>query len=315
MQVLSYNILTGGAPRLDQLTSMIRDSHADVIGLAEATNAHVVEELASRLQMHFFLTGRGRNSRDWNVALLSRFPIISTQIHTNTAVFSRHHMLEATLEEPGGQQVTVFVAHFIASFHRGPQSNRLRRAEVQEIMRIMEPQKGKPHLLMGDFNAIAPGDTLNASDILRYNVHMRDQKDAYLKKQALTAHKPYIPPPFSERLIFWIIRTLLHSRGGQALIHASTPLYTQGGFDLLLAAGYTDCFRSLHPGMLAIPFQPPIPLAASTISLPVQSWQFACKPARLSPRAREWEVRPQATTSPSMQTSVTFSAKRRPVCQ
>lgn len=239
MRVLSYNMLTGGATRVDQLESMIRGSQADVVGLVEATNAQVVEELAKRLDMHFVLTGQGRHSRDWQVALLSRLPIISTRIYTNPAIFARRHVLEATIEEAGGRQVSVFVAHFTASFYRGPESNRRRRAEVQEIMGSMEEKKGQPHLLMGDFNSIAPGDRLDASAILRYSLRLRDQNARYHQKKRRK-------PGLTERLIVRLIRLLLWSRGGRRLIDASTPLYTQGGIDLLLQEGYSDCYRKVH---------------------------------------------------------------------
>jgi endonuclease/exonuclease/phosphatase family metal-dependent hydrolase len=241
VRVLSYNILTGGTTRVDQLERMIRGSQADVVGLAEATNAQVVEELAKRLNMHFFLTGQGRHSRDWQVALLSRLPIISTRIYTNAEIFARKHVLEATLEEADGQQVSIFVAHFTASFYRGPESNRRRRAEVQEIMRSMEEKKGQAHLLMGDFNSIAPGDRLDASEILRYSLRLRD-KNAMYRRQ-----KKQREPGLTERFIVRLIRLLLWSRGGRRLIDASTPLYTQGGIDLLLQEGYSDCFRTVHP--------------------------------------------------------------------
>lgn len=247
MQVLSYNILLGGTSRTEPLASMIHGSQANVIGLMEATDASVVEELATRLNMHFFLTGHGCNRRDWQIAFLSHLPIISTQVHTNRAIFSRRHMLEVTFEEPDGQQCTIFMTHLTASFYLGPESNRMRRAEVQEIMRIMETKKGKPHLLMGDFNSIAPGDTLNASNIMRRKLQQQEQSIVYRQKMALATQSQYRPPRLRERLFTRVIRALLRSRGGRALIEATTPLYTKGGIDLLLQDGYTDCFRYLHP--------------------------------------------------------------------
>ncbi|HTK07521.1 MAG TPA: endonuclease/exonuclease/phosphatase family protein [Ktedonobacteraceae bacterium] len=247
MQVLSYNILLGGTSRTEPLTSMIRGSQANVIGLVEANDASVVEELATRLNMHFFLTGHGQHRRDWNIAFLSHLPIISTQIHTNLAIFSRRHMLEVTLEEPDGQPCTIFMTHLTASFYRGPESNRMRRAEVQEIMRIMETKKGTPHLLMGDFNSIAPGDTLDTSNILRIKLQQRDQSLLYRKKMAIANQKPYRPPRLRERIFTKVVRILLRSRGGRVLLEATAPLYTRGGIDLLLQDGYTDCFRHLHP--------------------------------------------------------------------
>ena len=247
MQVLSYNILLGGTSRVEQLASILHGSHADVIGLVEANDASVVEELAKRLNMHFFLTGQGKHRRDWNIAFLSHLPIISANVHTNLAIFSRRHMLEVTLEEPDGQQCTIFMTHLTASFYRGAESNRMRRAEVQEILRIMEAKKGHPHLLMGDFNSIAPGDKLEASNIMRHKIHQKEQSLEWRRKMAQTTHNKKYRPRTWELLFTGVVGTLLRSWGGRALIEITSPIYTRGGIDLLLQQGYTDCFRSLHP--------------------------------------------------------------------
>src|SRR4051812_1449347 len=45
-RILSYNILVGGQPRIDQITSMLQSADPDVVGLVEATDPRVVEELA-----------------------------------------------------------------------------------------------------------------------------------------------------------------------------------------------------------------------------------------------------------------------------
>ena len=64
-RILSYNILVGGTRRVEQLTTVIRAADPDVVGLAEATDPKVVEELASRLGMQFRLSGYGKGARDW----------------------------------------------------------------------------------------------------------------------------------------------------------------------------------------------------------------------------------------------------------
>ena len=71
-RILTYNILVGGARRIDQIAQMIRVAHPDLIGLIEATNPRVVEELAERLGMEYRMTGSGTHLRDWQVAVLSR---------------------------------------------------------------------------------------------------------------------------------------------------------------------------------------------------------------------------------------------------
>ena len=50
-RILSYNILVGATRRVNQLTDMITAANPDVVGLVEAINPHVVEELAQRLGM------------------------------------------------------------------------------------------------------------------------------------------------------------------------------------------------------------------------------------------------------------------------
>src|SRR6266700_1087560 len=50
-RILSYNILVGATRRVDPLTRMIQAAQPDVVGLVEATNPRVIEELARRLDM------------------------------------------------------------------------------------------------------------------------------------------------------------------------------------------------------------------------------------------------------------------------
>ena len=56
-RILSYNILVGATRRIDPLTGMIKAARPDIVGLVEATNPQVVEELARRLDMQHVLSG------------------------------------------------------------------------------------------------------------------------------------------------------------------------------------------------------------------------------------------------------------------
>ncbi|HYX49484.1 MAG TPA: endonuclease/exonuclease/phosphatase family protein, partial [Ktedonobacteraceae bacterium] len=167
-RLLTYNILTGGTGRLDQLATMIGATGADVVGLVEATNPQVVEELAQRLGMDFRLSGQATHERDWQVAMMSRLPIVGVQVHTRPGVFTRKYLLEVDIEEDDGKLLTVFVIHLRANFYQRAESNRIRLGEMQEILQIMARRRGTPHLLMGDFNAIAPGERLKGSAFLSY---------------------------------------------------------------------------------------------------------------------------------------------------
>ena len=70
-RILSYNILVGGTRRITPLAGMIQAARPDIVGLVEATNPRVVEELAQRLEMQYVMSGHGTHALDWQIALLS----------------------------------------------------------------------------------------------------------------------------------------------------------------------------------------------------------------------------------------------------
>src|SRR5579859_6442990 len=117
-RILSYNILVGGRKRINQLADMIQAANPDVVGLVEATNGQVVEELAQRLGMQHVMSAYPRHEQDWQIALLSRLPIVATQTHFKPQILTKP-VLEVCLEEPDGKQFTVFVTHLSAAFSKG----------------------------------------------------------------------------------------------------------------------------------------------------------------------------------------------------
>ncbi len=245
-RILSYNILVGGTPRIDHITNIVRAANPDIIGLVEATNPRVVEELAQRLGMQHRMSGSATHTRDWQVAVLSRLPIAHVHTHVRPGMLTKP-LLEVCVEEEDGRKLTVFVTHLAADFSQGRGGDGIRRKEVQEILRIMAVKQGTPHLLMGDFNALAPGDKLKASILLRYLVEMdrRHQQNPH----ANVGH-PYldfvVPAPL--RFLNPLLRVIPHSRLLCALFDEAGSLYApRGSIELLRKAGYIDCFRHLNP--------------------------------------------------------------------
>jgi endonuclease/exonuclease/phosphatase family metal-dependent hydrolase len=246
-RVISYNILAGGTRRVDHLQKMIEPRNADLIGLVEAVDERVVETLASRLGMEYRLSGRLKGQRVEQGALLSRLPILSTRTH-RTERLNKQPLLEVTVEEPDGQPLTVFVAHLTASFSKAWAANLKRRRELADIARIMAAHHGANHLLMGDFNSIAPGERVKGSRFLRY---MTDP-DLYYhlalgsSNHGLPSLNYVVPPAF--RFITPVLMAAPKSRALGALFDTLDPLYApRSGFGLLRNAGYVDCFRALHP--------------------------------------------------------------------
>lgn len=244
-RILSYNILVGGTGRVNQLTQIIQSVNPDVVGLVEATNSHVVEALAERLGMQYHMSDNPRHSHDWQVALLSRLPIVRTQVHTNPSILVKP-VLEVGVEEAKGRELIVFVTHLSAAFSHGWAGDGIRRREVREILRIMQARQRTPHLLMGDFNELAPGDSLKGSRLLRYLVEM-DRRHAG-KPKGSTGH-PYlnfvVPAPL--RVFNPLLRAIPQSKLLSTLFdEACTHYAPHGSIRLLRDAGYVDSFRRMN---------------------------------------------------------------------
>lgn len=248
LRILSYNILYGGRGRVNQLTKMIKSVQPDVIALIEAADSGVIEELAERLEMRYCANPAGEYPRDQRLAVLSRLPIIYSELHTRPGVL-HEPLLEVCVEEAGGTPFTVFVTHLWAAFNQGWAGNHIQQREVQEILRIAASKHGTPHLLIGDFNALAPGDAFKGSQLLRHMVNLDAQRKHY--RTAMQGH-PYlnfvVPPRL--RIFNPLLQVIPRSRLLCALFDVAASWYApRGSINLLLKAGYLDCFRRKNPGV------------------------------------------------------------------
>ena len=245
-RVLTYNILIGGTRRIDQIEQMIRAAQPDIVGLVEATNPRVVEELAARLGMDYRMSGRGEHATDWQLALLSRLPITHIQVHCRPGLLSKL-LLEVGVQEADGRDLTIFVTHLAASFSSGLRGgDSIRREEAREILHLMKAKRGTPHLLMGDFNSLAPGDTLKASRLLRYLVHMDEQHRKRPYESVGHPHLDFVvPPPL--RFLEPLLRVTARNAFLSALFDGAGSLYVaRGTIRLLRNAGYVDSFRRVN---------------------------------------------------------------------
>jgi endonuclease/exonuclease/phosphatase family metal-dependent hydrolase len=244
-RILSYNILVGGTGRVNQLAQVIESANPDVVGLVEATNIRAVEALAEQLGMQYCISGIAKYQMDVQVALLSRLPLVRTQVHKLSV--REKPVLEVGIEEANGRELTVFVAHLEAAFSHGRAGNGIRLREVREILRIMQARQGTPHLLMGDFNSIAPGDRLQGSMLLRYLLEMERR---YADKPRGTTGHPYLNFVVPKRLRFLnpLLRAIPQSKLLCELFDEAGTLYApRGSIRLLRNAGYIDSFRRMNP--------------------------------------------------------------------
>lgn len=244
-RILSYNILVGGTGRLEDIECMIRQVNPDVVGLVEAIDPDVVEKLAERLGMDYRTNAAPDGAWPTSSALLSRLAIVRSKVHACPGVLNRP-LLEVELEEVHGEKLTAFVAHLTAHFAQGRGGDSHRRQEVREILRVMRANHG-PHVMMGDFNALAPGDAFKASHLLRYlvNLDQRRQREAQ-RHEGLPYLNQVVPPPL--RLINPLLRLIPRSRLLCALFDEAGSWYVpRGSIGLLRASGYVDCFRYINP--------------------------------------------------------------------
>jgi endonuclease/exonuclease/phosphatase family metal-dependent hydrolase len=259
-RIVSYNILAGGyslrengARRTKQLTQMIRSVQPDVVGLVEATHPFltqkplVVEELAEALGMQLIPGGDAAHNRDYQLALLTRLPVVYTKIHPRSGILNKP-LLEVCLEESNGQHLTVFLTHFHADFHRGWAGNQLREPEAREILRIMAPlrEQGKPHLLMGDFNSLAPGDPFKASFLLRYVVDLDEARKTSHVGDGHPQLELVVPPKL--RFLMPLLRIIPDNQWLCSLFDAAAAFYApRGSIRILQEGGYIDSYRKVHP--------------------------------------------------------------------
>lgn len=87
-------------------------------------------------------------------ALLSRWPILAHATHKLTGAPGHEPriLLEVRVQHPSGRPLTAYVTHLD---HR---SEEVRWSQAQSLLLWTARDRGRPHLLLGDLNALAPGD-------------------------------------------------------------------------------------------------------------------------------------------------------------
>jgi endonuclease/exonuclease/phosphatase family metal-dependent hydrolase len=173
MRVLTYNIhgwrTVAGLPNLNAVAQTIAATNADLVGLNEVFYPHIVEgatepaleALATRLGMHFVFGPCLRWPAQDNMpadaygnALLSRWPILASATHHLTPVpdTEQRGLLEARIALPKGNTFTAYVTHLD---HKDEDA---RLIQLRALRTWTVRDRNRPHLIMGDLNAISAWD-------------------------------------------------------------------------------------------------------------------------------------------------------------
>lgn len=149
LKLLSYNIRFGGLGREDQLAEAIRATGADMVVLQEATNPRVVERIARATEMNIWAS-RPNHS----LAFISRTEVAHYEWHPLPG--GRRSFLEIAL---AGTDFRVFGVHLRAIHSNWTERRRVR--ELRYLLQSIEHHQKGLHVLLGDFNTLAPGELLD----------------------------------------------------------------------------------------------------------------------------------------------------------
>jgi endonuclease/exonuclease/phosphatase family metal-dependent hydrolase len=223
---MSYNIFLGGTGRMDAITTVVREVGPDLLGIQEADDEEAIAKLADDTGMTYV---HGQANLAHHVALLSRFPLLESTNHPHPGVL-RKTLLEAHVRLPTGEPLLLFVTHLSAAATALGERRRLR--EMEAILGTIGDRFNQPHLFLGDYNAVAPGDTLIMQGLTaHYATRMR------------TARRDGAPRPHRGARAFgaWLDRGLQSGR------EPPKTLLPRALVSRVLEAGYADCYRDVHP--------------------------------------------------------------------
>ena len=148
-RLLSYNIRHGGSGRESELAAVIRAAHPDVVVFQEATKPAVIERLARDTGLPHWGARRGES-----LGYLSRQPLEHVQWRKPRV--SRHAFIEVV---PAGGAWRIIGVH-LSAVHAAWTEQR-RRYELRALLLAIQQHQHGPHVLVGDFNTLAPGELLD----------------------------------------------------------------------------------------------------------------------------------------------------------
>jgi endonuclease/exonuclease/phosphatase family metal-dependent hydrolase len=264
--VATYNILAGGGQRWAEIALVVRALNADLVALQEIEDPEPMRTMAEKLGYQAVF---GPAPQFRHQGLLSRLPIQSWRNHQDPSMYPRNS-LEVTVAAPQGsrvEQVRVHTVHLTAAFQRKGRAEpeRLRELATVRVQAAAEP--AVPHLILGDFNALAPGDRLRAADFLRLLSEWR--RAGVLEEvggvgqvpssvAALRRWRRNPSGPAREKLsevardgvprLPWLVHPLIELLPrGEATDGLVGALLPRAAVTSMLNAGYVDCLRQTHP--------------------------------------------------------------------
>ncbi len=148
LKLLSYNIRFGGRGREQALAETIVAVAPDLVVFQEATDPAVIEQLAAATKFPFWAARKNHS-----IGFLSRQEVAYHEWHYPAG--ARHSFLEII---PAGTETRVFGLHLSARFSKWDERRRVR--EIRSLLNGIKRHQNGFHVLVGDFNTLAPGEVL-----------------------------------------------------------------------------------------------------------------------------------------------------------
>ena len=149
LKLLSYNIRFGGVRREAQLARTITAVNPDLVVFQEAINPDVIEGLSRVTGLPFWAA-----RKDHSIGYISRKEIGYHEWHYPAG--AKHSFLEIV---PAESEARIFGLHLSARFSKWDEQRRTR--EIRSLLKGIERHQHGFHMLVGDFNTLAPGELLD----------------------------------------------------------------------------------------------------------------------------------------------------------
>ncbi len=149
VKLLSYNIRFGGRGRERELAQVIRAAAPDLVVFQEAIDPDVIGRLAVAADFPFWAA-----RREHSIGYLSRLETSHHDWHYPAG--AKHSFLEIVLK---GSEGRVFGLHLSSMFSKWSERRRVR--EIRALLKSIERHQHGFHVLVGDFNTLAPGEVLD----------------------------------------------------------------------------------------------------------------------------------------------------------
>lgn len=204
VKLLSYNIRFGGRGRESELAEVIRSVSPDLVVFQEATHPDVIARLAAGTGLPFWSA-----RREHSIGYISRLEISHHEWHYPAG--AKHSFLEIVLQ---GTEERIFGLHLSSTFSKWSERRRVR--EIRALLKSIERHQQGFHVLVGDFNTLAPGEVLDVHrmpawirglvwlsgrDIQRETIqHMRDADYVDGFRQLHAGEKGYTFPVWDPHL-------------------------------------------------------------------------------------------------------------------